>query len=255
MRIIHVAGLSGSGKTTFIRSLIPELSRLGPVAAVKHIGHHSWSLEEGKDTTFYLHAGAHQSVGIDHEKTVSVMNETDLGSTLRMLCDMGIRYAVVEGFKSKPFPKVLIGTLPGATGVVLENPGTGDVIASIGSFMEYYTIGGMIMEMRAENRGAPGGVFTSMCAEITGTNETLPPDREKFRISLDNAMKRAIKDGEILAGRSYFGPDLPGGTDEVVRIAVLAPSIIKGTTFIRDLVQRVSEEPEKNVKKTAGEEI
>ncbi len=45
MRIIHVAGLSGSGKTTFIRSLIPELSRLGPVAAVKHIGHHSWSLE------------------------------------------------------------------------------------------------------------------------------------------------------------------------------------------------------------------
>jgi molybdopterin-guanine dinucleotide biosynthesis protein MobB len=255
MRIIHIAGLSGSGKTTFIRSLIPELSRLGPVAAVKHIGHHSWSLEEGKDTTFYLHAGAHQSVGIDSEKTVSVMNETDLGSTLRMLCDMGIRYAIVEGFKSKPFPKVLIGTLPGATGVVLENPGTGDVIASIGSFMEYYTIGGMIMEMEDEHKGASGGVFTSICAGITGAHETPLPGAEKFRISFENALKQAIKSGEILAGRSYFGPDLPGGTDEVVRIAVHAPSLIKGTTFIHDLVQRFSEEPEKNGKIKPGEEI
>lgn len=255
MRIIHIAGPSGSGKTTFIRSLIPELSSLGPVAAVKHIGHHSWSLEEGKDTTFYLHAGASQSVGIDHEKTVSVMNETELGSTLRMLCDMGIRYAVVEGFKSKPFPKVVFGTLPGASRVVLKNPDTRDVIASIGSFMEYYTISGMIREMRAENKRAPGSVFTSMCAGIAGAYPAPFPLAEKYRIYLENVLKKAADEGEILAGRSYFGPDLPGGTDEMIRIAVHAPSLIKGTTLIHDLAQHFSEELEKNGGKIAGDEI
>jgi molybdopterin-guanine dinucleotide biosynthesis protein MobB len=254
MRIIHIAGLSGSGKTTFIRSLIPELSRLGPVAAVKHIGHHSWSLEEGKDTTFYLHAGVSQSVGIDKEKTVSVMNETDLGSTLRMLCDMGIRYAVVEGFKSKPFPKVIFGTLPGVSGVVLQNPDPGEVISSISSFMEYYTISGMIREMRREHKSPPGTVFTSMCAGITGHYPTPLPRAEKYRIYLGNVLKKAADEGEILAGRSYFGPDLPGGTDEVVRIAVHAPSLIKGTGLIHDLVQRLSEDLEENGKKIAGEE-
>ncbi|HMK16120.1 MAG TPA: molybdopterin-guanine dinucleotide biosynthesis protein MobB, partial [Methanomicrobiales archaeon] len=41
MKIVQVAGFSGSGKTTFIRALIPLLSRLGPVGTVKHTGHHS----------------------------------------------------------------------------------------------------------------------------------------------------------------------------------------------------------------------
>jgi molybdopterin-guanine dinucleotide biosynthesis protein MobB len=255
MRIIHVAGLSGSGKTTFIRSLIPELAQLGPVAAVKHIGHHSWTLEEGKDTTFFLHAGAYQSVGIDPEKTVSVIHETDLGRTLRMLCDMGIRYAVVEGFKSKPFPKVLIGSLPGATGVILENPDIMDVIASIASFTEYYTLGGMIMEMQAETSRAPGCVYASFCAGITGASETPSSAGEIYRIFLETFMKKSVEKSRILAGRSYFGPDLPGGSDKVLRIAVQAPSLIKGTTFIHDLVQRFSEELENNGEKIAGEKI
>ncbi len=255
MRIIHVAGLSGSGKTTFIRSLIPELSRLGPVAAVKHIGHHSWSLEGGKDTTLYLDAGAYQSVGIDHEKTVSVMNETDLGRTLMMLCDMGIRYAIVEGFKSKPFPKVLIGTLPGASGVVLENPDTEEVIASIGSFMEYYTMSGMIREMQADYRRVPGSVFTSMCSGIPETHEITLLSAEKCRIFLEKILKTATDEGKILAGHSYFGPDIPGEPDYVVRIAVLTPSLEQGTTFLQDLVRDFFEEFENNGKKIAGEKI
>jgi molybdopterin-guanine dinucleotide biosynthesis protein MobB len=249
MRIIHIAGLSGSGKTTFIRSLIPELSKLGPVAAVKHIGHHTWSLEAGKDTTSYLHAGACQSVGIDREKTVSVTNETDLGRALQMLCDMGTRYAVVEGFKSKPFPKVVIGTLPEASGVVLKNPEISDVTASLSSFMEYYTLGGMIREMQAENAYASGGVFTGVCAAITGVRETPGSGAEKYRIFLENVLNRAADEGEIFAGRGYFGPDLPGGPDEVIRIAVHAPSLHRGTALVHTIAQQFSEELEKNGKK------
>ena len=111
------------------------------------------------------------------------------------------------------------------------------------------------MCIRDRNKHPPGGIFTSVCAGITGAYPTPLPLAEKYRIYLENVLKRAAEEGEIHLGRSYFGPDLPGGTDEVVRIAVHAPSLIKGTTLIHDLVQRFLEELEKNREKIAGEEI
>ena len=49
MKVIHIAGFSNSGKTTFISGLLPELEKLGPVAVVKHIGHHGYSLAEREE--------------------------------------------------------------------------------------------------------------------------------------------------------------------------------------------------------------
>jgi molybdopterin-guanine dinucleotide biosynthesis protein MobB len=99
MKVIHFAGFSNSGKTTFISSLLPELEKLGPVAVVKHIGHHGYSLAEGKDTSRFFEAGAKASVGIDAYKSVMILQENQLESILEMLCDSGAQYAVVEGFK------------------------------------------------------------------------------------------------------------------------------------------------------------
>jgi len=65
MKIIHIVGSSGSGKTTFIRKLIPALKRQGSVAVIKHVGDHSYTLEEGKDTTVFFETGADISVGVD----------------------------------------------------------------------------------------------------------------------------------------------------------------------------------------------
>ncbi|HNJ81359.1 MAG TPA: molybdopterin-guanine dinucleotide biosynthesis protein MobB, partial [Methanoregulaceae archaeon] len=36
MKVIHIAGFSNTGKTTFIRELLPELENLGPTGVVKH---------------------------------------------------------------------------------------------------------------------------------------------------------------------------------------------------------------------------
>lgn len=44
MKIIQVAGRSNSGKTTFIRKLIPELKKIGPVGVIKHLGDHEYHL-------------------------------------------------------------------------------------------------------------------------------------------------------------------------------------------------------------------
>jgi len=46
MKIIHIVGRSNSGKTTFIRTLIPELKKLGTVAGIKHLGDHEYQLEK-----------------------------------------------------------------------------------------------------------------------------------------------------------------------------------------------------------------
>ena len=70
MKIIQVVGRSNSGKTTFIKQLIPHLKTLGHVAVIKHLGDHEFELEKGKDSTGFFEAGAEISVGIDAHKSV-----------------------------------------------------------------------------------------------------------------------------------------------------------------------------------------
>ncbi|RQW06400.1 MAG: molybdopterin-guanine dinucleotide biosynthesis protein B, partial [Calditrichaeota bacterium] len=45
MKIIQIVGRSNSGKTTFIRNLVPQLKKTGKVAVIKHLGDHDYQLE------------------------------------------------------------------------------------------------------------------------------------------------------------------------------------------------------------------
>ncbi|MBP1928392.1 molybdopterin-guanine dinucleotide biosynthesis protein MobB [Methanolinea mesophila] len=137
MRVIHVAGLSGSGKTRFISQLVPPLRERGPVAVVKHLGHHQWDLQEGKDTTVFFESGA-VSVGIDSRKSVMVMEEHDLETVLGMLDRIGMAFAVIEGFKQKPFPKIAIGGLPHPENVLFEDPPVELVLDHLDMFPEFH---------------------------------------------------------------------------------------------------------------------
>ena len=136
MRIIQVVGTSNSGKTTFIKNLIPELKKLGTVAVIKHLGDHTYHIEEGKDTTVFFDAGADMSVGIDSHKAVVALRSNTLEDMLGMLFDQGTDFAIIEGFKQRSFPKIVIGTLP-AEKCVLSNPGIRDVIASLSLFENF----------------------------------------------------------------------------------------------------------------------
>lgn len=157
MKVIHIAGFSNSGKTTFISTLLPELEKLGPVAVVKHIGHHGYSLAEGKDTTLFSEAGAKASVGIDAHKSVMILQENQLESILEMLCDSGAQYAVVEGFKEKPYPKVVIGNVPGARNVILQDPSVENVLGHLGKFDDLFTPEGLSKEIQ---KGCAPGMTT-----------------------------------------------------------------------------------------------
>ena len=136
MKIIQVVGRSESGKTTFIKKLIPELKKRGTVAVIKHLGDHAYNLEEEKDTTIFFDTGADISVGIDSHKAVAVIRKPGLEDILTILFNQGITFAVIEGFKQRTFPKIVIGSL-NAGNCILSNPSMNEVIISLDLFENF----------------------------------------------------------------------------------------------------------------------
>ena len=136
MKIIQVVGRSNSGKTTFIKQLIPKLKTQGSVAVIKHLGDHEFELEEGKDTTGFFEVGADISVGIDAHKSVVAIHNNSLDSTLEILFNQGINFTVIEGFKQRAFPRIVIGDLE-TDHCVLANPCPDEVLVSINAFEDF----------------------------------------------------------------------------------------------------------------------
>ena len=206
--MIHIAGFSKSGKTTFIRELVPALADRGHVGVVKHLGHHEYELPEGKDTTAYLDAGAEISVGIDGVRSVVAVCETDLDAILELLCDAGIHYAIIEGFKAKPYPKVVIGEYPDAVQVILTNPDVRDVLERLDDFSDIYTPGGLARELRAGCGASMTVLTSSLRCPFTDDLQELATLRaaitEQFRdrgtITLRFEYCRRDGAGEILLG-------------------------------------------------------
>ena len=136
MRVIQITGRSNSGKTTFIKKLIPVLKETGRTAVIKHLADHEFRLENGKDTTAFFDAGAEIAVGIDSAKSVLAVHNNSLDSMLAFLHFQGIEFVIIEGFKDRPFKKIVIGDLQ-VEGCILRNPAIDDVLASIGNFDIY----------------------------------------------------------------------------------------------------------------------
>ncbi len=109
--IISIVGASGSGKTTFLEKLIPELKGRGySVGLVKHDVHGFDMDREGKDTWRLKRAGAN-TIAISSPTRVASIRET--GSELPIE-EVAARYfwtediLITEGFKSAHFPKIEI---------------------------------------------------------------------------------------------------------------------------------------------------
>ncbi|MGV8074213.1 MAG: molybdopterin-guanine dinucleotide biosynthesis protein B [Syntrophobacteraceae bacterium] len=107
--IVSVVGASGSGKTTFLEKLIPELVRHGyRVGALKHDAHGFQMDKEGKDTWRHRKAGAHV-IGISSRLQVATIRSTEEEMDLQELAG---RYfwlediLITEGFKTSHYPKI-----------------------------------------------------------------------------------------------------------------------------------------------------
>jgi len=136
MKIIQVAGLANTGKTTFIANLIPVLRSQGKVGVVKHLGDHDFALEEGKDTTTFFENGADISAGVDSKKSVTVFRSTDIDEILLIFKRSGIDFAIIEGFKTRNFTKIIIGDYQDGP-CILSNPSPEEVLSSLSQFEDY----------------------------------------------------------------------------------------------------------------------
>jgi len=236
MKIIHVAGVSGTGKTTFIHTLIPVLKARGPVGVIKHIGHHDLSLEEGKDTTRFFEAGARISAGIDREKTVTAIRETDLDEILVMLCDAGMQFVVIEGFKARPYPKIVIGGLDDAGNVLMTDPTIDEVLARLDECEEFTTAEGFAKSIR---KGCYPGTTVLFCTLAC------PEQVDSSMISdAETNLNRNIRDIEgVLFVRLGHSGKIPGKQYPEIHLGVCATdpnSAIEAALFATDILLPVT---------------
>jgi molybdopterin-guanine dinucleotide biosynthesis protein MobB len=149
LKVLHIVGHSGSGKTTFITRLVVELQKIGTVATIKHLGHHRYEIPEGKDTTLFFEAGVNCSEGIDDEKSVVLLRDPDLLHALYRLADFGMDFAIIEGFKSIEIPGIVFGDLP-VPDALMTDPTIEQVIHDLRIFPEIQTKNGQERKLRAE---------------------------------------------------------------------------------------------------------
>ena len=131
MRIIGLAGWSGSCKTTLITKLIPRLIARGvKVSTLKH-AHHGFDLDQpGKDSFFHRAAGATEVI-ISSAKRWAILHELreepewDLRTLVAKMSPVDL--VLVEGFKRDAFPKLEIHRA--ANGKSLIHPEDPHVVA------------------------------------------------------------------------------------------------------------------------------
>ncbi|NUQ37420.1 MAG: molybdopterin-guanine dinucleotide biosynthesis protein B [Caldilineales bacterium] len=107
--ILSIVAKSGSGKTTFIEKLLPELNRRGlRVGVLKHHGHATPFDMPGKDTFRHFAAGAEVVVGASAAQVAVFRRQNgaeDLeGVIAQHMADLDL--VLTEGYKRGPHPKI-----------------------------------------------------------------------------------------------------------------------------------------------------
>lgn len=111
--LIGFAAYSGTGKTTLLTKLLPQLKARGlRVAVVKH-AHHSFEIDQsGKDSMRIRQAGADQILVASRHRTALIKEHHDkreepcLEEALSLICPDEVDLVLVEGFKHTAIPKI-----------------------------------------------------------------------------------------------------------------------------------------------------
>ena len=131
--LLGFAAYSGTGKTTLLVKLIPELKKRGlRIAVVKH-AHHNFDVDKpGKDSYELRKAGAAPMLISSSKRTVIMIDneieqEPELEHLLRHIPADSVDMVLVEGFKQWPFAKIELHRE--ATGKPLMYPDDNNIIA------------------------------------------------------------------------------------------------------------------------------
>lgn len=116
MKVVSVAGYRDAGKTSLIETLLETAPAGTEIATVKSIHHDVAFDTPGTDTHRHRSAGADVVVGITPTQTVEFRTAgkddgVTLTEELENLVARNVDFAFVEGFKSAPFPTILVGDI------------------------------------------------------------------------------------------------------------------------------------------------
>jgi len=107
-------------------------------------------------------------------KTVVVVDAISLLPLLDMFSSSSTSFTVLEGFKSLPLPKVIMGDLVGVENIVLDNPRPEMILAYLDRFPDYYTPCDLARDMWSD------GLIASTCSLPAGSSNLPVPERREF---------------------------------------------------------------------------
>lgn len=110
--VFQVVGYQNSGKTTYVLKLIQSLKASGiTTAAIKHHGHGGKpDVPDGKDSVKHIEKGAGISI-VEGGGRMILQSEDFKGGLerqIQLLVFFQPDVILIEGYKHKPFPKVLL---------------------------------------------------------------------------------------------------------------------------------------------------
>jgi molybdopterin synthase catalytic subunit len=200
MKVISVVGYKKSGKTALVSALVRQLSGFGTVGTVKYMGEQRLNSEE-TDTDRDFDEGADMVIGITGTELVSFARDCDLEDALDMLCDRGIDFAVVEGFKKSNLPKIALGEVEGISNVVIRIPEdvdpheelTASIVGTALVQPDRYTLEALIKKARKNpkiRKAGAIGTFSGIVRELAGDTKTSRLEFEKYEPEASKILDR-----------------------------------------------------------------
>lgn len=174
MKVISIVGYRNSGKTDLTVKLVKALKQKGRVGTVKHLHAHRFDTE-GSDTYRHRQAGADVVVGVTPYELVKLSGENNLKAALDELADAGMDYAVIEGFKDSPLPKIAIGEVK-ARNIVKAvganaNRNLDELVELVESQRDWVTFSSLIKRIRKNKAIEKAGAIATFTGIVRGINK------------------------------------------------------------------------------------
>ncbi|AKB61811.1 molybdopterin synthase [Methanosarcina mazei] len=256
MKVVSVVGYKKSGKTALVSALVRQLSGFGTVGTVKHMGEQRLNPAE-TDTGRHFDAGADMVVGITGTELVSFARDSGLEDALDMLCDRGLDFAVVEGFKASNLPKIALGDIEGVSNIIFRVPEnidpheelTASLVGIALAQPDRYTLEALVKKVRKNpdiRKAGAIGTFTGIVRELAGEEKTSRLEFEKYEPEASKVLDRIrdeIKKKEgILEVLIHHKTGLIEAGEDIVYIVIASSHRTELFPALSEAIERIKAE-------------
>jgi molybdopterin synthase catalytic subunit len=254
MKIISIVGYKKSGKTSLVEKLIPALCKYGKVGTIKHI-HEDTLNPANTDTHRHIAAGAQVTVAITPSEQVKLVPEVNLQKALDELCDSGVDFAVVEGFKDSKLAKISIGITAENTARYIDPEQEFDeaLIAELVELTlqqkDYHTLTSLIHTVKSKPEikyAGAIGTFTGIVREVTGEVVTEGLEFEQYEGIAEEKMENICNDLKkrdgIVDVVMYHKTGWIAPAEDIVYIVVAAGHRHQMFPVLQEAIERLKEE-------------